>query len=80
MPTAKPPRPAREAKSAKRIAAQKAATHAPDSASRPPGVSGARIRERRQELHLSLQELAARTGLTASFLSLIERDISDPSL
>jgi len=29
---------------------------------------------------LSLQELAARTGLTASFLSLIERDINSPSL
>ena len=80
MPTAKPPRAARAAKSSKPNAAHKAATPAPDSAPRPPGVSGARIRERRQELHLSLQELAARTGLTASFLSLIERDISDPSL
>ena len=79
MPTAKP-RAARAARSSKRIAAQKAATPAPDSAPQRPGVAGARIRERRQELHLSLQELAARTGLTASFLSLIERDISDPSL
>ena len=68
MPTAKP-RAARAAKSSKRAPAPQ-----------PPGVAGARIRERRQELHFSLQELAARTGLTASFLSLIERDISDPSL
>jgi len=44
------------------------------------GVAGARIRERRRECHLSLQALAARTGLTPSFLSLIERDINSPSL
>jgi len=79
MPTAKP-RAARAVKSSKRIAAQKAATQAPASAPQPPGVAGARIRERRQGLHLSLQELAALTGLTASFLSLIERDINSPSL
>lgn len=41
---------------------------------------GSRVRERRQELHLTLQELARRTGLTASFLSLVERDRSQPSL
>ena len=41
---------------------------------------GERIRERRKELGLSLEELAARTGLTASFLSLIERNINTPSL
>ncbi len=41
---------------------------------------GERIRERRKELGLSLEELAARTGLTASFLSLIERNINNPSL
>ncbi len=29
---------------------------------------------------MSLEELAARTGLTASFLSLIERNINNPSL
>jgi transcriptional regulator with XRE-family HTH domain len=46
----------------------------------PSGVAGARIRERRHEFHLSLQELAARTGLTPSFLSLIERDLNSPSL
>ena len=44
------------------------------------GVAGARIRERRRECGLSLQDLAGRTGLTSSFLSLIERDINSPSL
>lgn len=41
---------------------------------------GERVRERRKELGLSLEELAARTDLTASFLSLIERNINNPSL
>ena len=41
---------------------------------------GERVRERRKELGFSLEELAARTGLTASFLSLIERNINNPSL
>ena len=50
-------------------------------AQRPPspsGIAGARIRERRRECRLSLQGLAARTGLTPSFISLIERDINSP--
>jgi transcriptional regulator with XRE-family HTH domain len=57
--------------------------HKTRPARRPPspsGVSGARIRERRRECHLSLQDLASRTGLTPSFISLIERDINSPSL
>lgn len=41
---------------------------------------GARVRERRQELGLSLQALARLTDLTASFLSLVERDLNQPSL
>ncbi|MFO7635094.1 MAG: XRE family transcriptional regulator [Caldilinea sp.] len=41
---------------------------------------GDQIRARRKELGLSLEELAQRTGLTASFLSLVERDMSNPSL
>lgn len=41
---------------------------------------GERIRARRKELGLSLEELAQRTALTASFLSLVERDMSNPSL
>jgi len=39
-----------------------------------------RVRVRRKELNFSLEELAKRTGLTASFLSLIERNINNPSL
>ncbi|MFZ4849530.1 MAG: helix-turn-helix domain-containing protein [Caldilinea sp.] len=41
---------------------------------------GNRIRARRHELGISLGVLAERTGLTASFLSLVERDLSKPSL
>lgn len=47
---------------------------------RTSGVIGARVRQRRKELNLSLQELAGRTSLTASFLSLVERDQNSPSL
>lgn len=41
---------------------------------------GYRLRARRQELGLSLRELAERVGLTASFLSQIERDLASPSI
>jgi transcriptional regulator with XRE-family HTH domain len=41
---------------------------------------GTRIRSRRQELGLSLRDLAERVDLTASFLSQIERDLTSPSL
>ena len=41
---------------------------------------GHRIRARRQELGLSLRELAGRVGLTASFLSQIDRDLASPSI
>ena len=41
---------------------------------------GHRLRARRQELGLSLRELAGRVGLTASFLSQIERDLASPSI
>jgi len=43
-------------------------------------VVGARIRERRKALGLSLRELAERIDLTASFLSLVERGHNTPSL
>lgn len=43
-------------------------------------VLGSRIRERRKELGLGLQALADQTGLTASFLSLVERNLTSPSL
>ncbi|WP_297418486.1 helix-turn-helix domain-containing protein [Clostridium sp.] len=41
---------------------------------------GERIRERRQQLGLSLKELAEKTELTSGFLSQIERDLSEPSI
>lgn len=41
---------------------------------------GERIRARRQSLGLSLRDLAKRVGLTASFLSQIERDQASPSI
>ena len=41
---------------------------------------GLRIRTRRQELKLSLRDLAEHVGLTASFLSQIERDLASPSI
>ena len=41
---------------------------------------GNRIRARRQDLSLSLRDVAAKTGLTASFLSQMERDLASPSL
>ncbi|MGD2040217.1 MAG: XRE family transcriptional regulator [Anaerolineae bacterium] len=41
---------------------------------------GHRLRARRQELGLSLRELAERVDLTASFLSQIERDLASPSI
>jgi transcriptional regulator with XRE-family HTH domain len=41
---------------------------------------GHRIRARRRGLRLSLRELATRVGLTASFLSQIERDLASPSI
>ena len=41
---------------------------------------GDKIRNRRRELGLSLRELAEQVGLTASFLSQIERNLASPSL
>jgi transcriptional regulator with XRE-family HTH domain len=41
---------------------------------------GQRLRSRRQEMGLSLRELAQRVDLTASFLSQIERDLASPSI
>jgi transcriptional regulator with XRE-family HTH domain len=41
---------------------------------------GPRIRLRRQKVGLSLRELARRTGLTASFLSLVEREKTSMSI
>jgi transcriptional regulator with XRE-family HTH domain len=41
---------------------------------------GSRIRDRRNELGLSLRELGERTGVTAGFLSQVENDQVSPSL
>lgn len=41
---------------------------------------GKRIREMRQELGLSLREVADDTGLTPSFLSQLERGLTEPSI
>ena len=41
---------------------------------------GNRIKERRNELGLSLRDLAAKTELTASFISQVERGQTNPSL
>ena len=43
-------------------------------------IVGERIRERRKELGLNLRQLAQKTDLTASFLSLVERGHNTPSL
>ena len=41
---------------------------------------GKKIREKRQELGMSLKELEEKTGLTRGFLSQVERDITEPSI
>ena len=41
---------------------------------------GQRIKERRIEQNLSLRDLGEKTGLTASFLSQIENDLTEPSI
>lgn len=41
---------------------------------------GNKIKERRMEQKLSLRDLGKKTGLTASFLSQIENDLTEPSI
>lgn len=41
---------------------------------------GEKLRARRRELKLTLQDVAGQAGLTAGFISQIERDITTPSL
>lgn len=41
---------------------------------------GEKIRAKRTEKNMSLKELAEKTGLTASFLSQVERDLAEPSI
>jgi transcriptional regulator with XRE-family HTH domain len=54
--------------------------HAVHESSENANVFGERLRARRKEMGLSLDGLAERSGLTASFLSLVERNMSNPSL
>jgi transcriptional regulator with XRE-family HTH domain len=46
----------------------------------PPQLVGAKLRERRRHLNLTLQEVADRVGVTKGFLSEIERDRAAPSV
>lgn len=41
---------------------------------------GARLRSKRQEIGMSLKELAEMTDLTPGFLSQVERDLAEPSI
>lgn len=41
---------------------------------------GQKIKERRQELRLSLRDLGAKTGLSASFISQLENDLTEISI
>ncbi len=41
---------------------------------------GRKIRDRRKELNMSLRELGRRAGLTASFISQLERGLINPSI
>lgn len=41
---------------------------------------GQKLKQRRDELNLSLRALAGQTGLSAAFLSQIERGVCNPSL
>lgn len=52
--------------------------HAPAADSRP--ALGERIRDRRKGLGLTLQTVADRAGLTAGFISQVERGLAAPSL
>jgi transcriptional regulator with XRE-family HTH domain len=52
----------------------------PVAAASATTVLGSRIRERRKELGLGLQALADQTDLTPSFISLVERNRTSPSL
>ena len=45
-----------------------------------PMLVGAKLRERRRHLNLTLQEVADRVGVTKGFLSEIERDRAAPSV
>jgi transcriptional regulator with XRE-family HTH domain len=52
----------------------------PSGAGRPPVRFGARLRHARAANRMSLGDLAQRSGVTASFLSRVERDETSPSV
>lgn len=41
---------------------------------------GEKIRQRRNELNMSIKDLAEKTGLTSGFISQIERELAEPSI
>jgi transcriptional regulator with XRE-family HTH domain len=41
---------------------------------------GARLREKRTEIGMSIKELAEKTGLTSGFISQVERGLAEPSI
>lgn len=47
---------------------------------KPKGVLGPRIREKRKEARLTLNELADKCAISTSYLSQIERDQANPSI
>lgn len=50
------------------------------AAALPSATLGQRLRRRRKALGLSLQAVAEGAGITAGFLSLVERDLATPSI
>jgi transcriptional regulator with XRE-family HTH domain len=46
----------------------------------PPAPWGRRLREQRRQRNLSLRQVAARSGVSASFISGIERGLANPSV
>jgi transcriptional regulator with XRE-family HTH domain len=54
--------------------------HTPIGSFKEKTVIGQKIKERRQELKMNLRDLGEQTELSASFLSQIENDLSEPSI
>ena len=52
----------------------------PQAGGHTPGALGKRLRKRRQELGLTLKQVADGSGLSVGFISQIERGITTPSL
>lgn len=52
----------------------------PEAGEKPVGQIGHLIRKRRRQLHLTLQQLGERSGVSFSYLSQLERDNATPTL